>query len=539
MDSALLLKPISLPIASMSNTMTALATATASLYAPTSLPPTVAAGLPRRPFRVRPDGKCEACVCEICICGTHHCPPTPRNSQGRDGRDEKEQLTLTSHSRDSYPLHPSSSYPDRAIKPVGAIAGGGEWQGMSSYAREYVTHPYSSAQRAALLTSPPLFDTSEPLQLTTTSSEAFPRRALPPPGTKRPPSPFTSAGAFIASTTYGDTFPVHEVAPPVPFRPSHALHATDEDRDFSTNASLNYRGTQGERRPRMAPVHAMPISLGDSDDLIVRESEARSRYVQHDVERVAAAKPLRGASYDDDDGVQRAMLSESRSQYGVKQRIAAVGVKLSSALSVSGEAFVGQSVKQASYGRPAPSAYASTSGREHAPVVRDSDDRSWQTESRSHYQRKSAEAAVARPTVRHGLAMAGEEERSFETESRRYFTDHGDCQRERMVPAESPRIEDGAFEAVSTAHDAYRGAVSAKRALMRPMDALREREADERSWISENRYHYQEKTVEPCPAINLEDRTVKDRHGHIFYEKTPNERSWHKIHASRRSTALW
>ena len=58
--------------------------------------------------------------------------------------------------------------------------------------------------------------------------------------------------------------------------------------------------------------------------------------------------------------------------------------------------------------------------------------------------------------------------------------------------------------------------------------------------MSESRYHYQEKKVEPRPAEELEERTMKDRHGHLRYENGVEERKWRRMYAgAQRISALW
>ena len=71
-------------------------------------------------------------------------------------------------------------------------------------------------------------------------------------------------------------------------------------------------------------------------------------------------------------------------------------------------------------------------------------------------------------------------------------------------------------------------------------DALKGEGGDDRQWVSESRYHYQEKKVETCPAGELEDRARKDRHGHVWYEKGVEEKKWRRMYAnSQRSSAVW
>ena len=544
MPSNIVLKPIPLPSTSpLTATLAKTAAASPpSLYAPTSLPPSLPAGVARRPIRIRADGKCEACVCEICICGTHHCPPTPRHLAGRE---EKEPLPL-SHSHTAYPPPPPHSFPTRAIKPPMAIAGGGDWEGASHYASEYHPHAFVAATPPAKLTSPPLFDTSAPLQSTTTSKAEYRRHPLPEKTAQRVPDAFTSAGTFEGASTYHSTFPVHLVEPPVPFRPSHALSAQcDEDRHFLSDAASNYRGQQGERRARLPPSHAMQgaRTLGEGDDDGRPPlSESAAQYVHHRGVRVEAQRPSPPA-YSDDDGEAREMRSEAMTQYGRKGRANTVAaIRPLPALGCSDEPFQGRSVAQDSYGAIDPAAYDGKvwGGREEAKVQCEADDRTWQTETRSHYQRKSVTPTRALPDVRRGVAFDGEGAGEWDTESRRRYRDHGDCRREGAVPLMARSVEGGRFEGLSEAREAYRGGGAERRALMRPVDALKEREADDRQWVSESRYHFQEKTMDPCPAAELEDRARKERHGHLFYEKEVHEKKWRRMYTGvQRSSALW
>jgi hypothetical protein len=229
-------------------------------------------------------------------------------------------------------------------------------------------------------------------------------------------------------------------------------------------------------------------------------------------------------------------------QYGRKARgEAPTAVRPVPALGFSGEQFQGRSVTQDSYGAFEAAVYEGQGQvREEAKVQREADDRSWQTETRAHFQRKTAATAPVLPDVRRGVAFDGEGG-SYETESRRFYQDHGDCKREGMVPLTTKTIGGERFEGVSSMQDAYRTrATEGRRQLMRPVDALKEREADDRHWVSESRYHYQQKTVEHCPAEELEDRWRKDRHGHIFYEKEVGAKKWSKTFAGvQRSGALW
>ena len=518
------------------------------LYGPTRLPPTIAAGLPGRPPRLRPDGLCESCVCEICICGTHHCPPTPRHLQSAE---EKTQPPLTSHSRSTFAAPPSTAYPGRARKPLGALHTGGEWHGSSSYTDTFHTHPHSTTLPTPPLPSPPLFDLSLPLPSSTTSSLSYPRHPLPPRHAPRPPSPLTSTGTFIASSTYSSLFsppPGSSPLPPPPILPLHSLRPpADEDREWVTEVGVQYRGLQGERRVGMRPVHAMRGAVAGEErgegEAGCGVSEARARYVRHEGTRVEGRPPM-DAGYEDDDGVARDMRTEVMREYSKKVRIPSVKVTVAPALRVGGDRFEGSSAMKDSYTVHSLTSSSTSAHREEAKVQWEEDDRTWHTESRIHYQRKAAGPAYVRPVVRRGVGWEGSEgEGVWETESQRRFVAQGDCVRQSWVP-EVKALEEMPFEGGSTSHAAFRGEVGGRRELIRPVSALKQGGGgdalDEAGWVTESQFHYQKKEVEACPAVELEERTVKSGHGHQLYEKRVEEQRWRKIRAgSQRSTALW
>ena len=540
MTSAVLLNPLPLPTTSPSPPP--------SLYAPTRLPPTIAAGLPRRAPRLRPDGLCESCVCEICICGSHHCPPTPRHLQTTEGTPPS---SLTSHTRATFAALPSSAFPQRARRPVGALHTGGEWQGESStYTTTFHPHPPSTTLPSPPITSPALFDLSL----------SYPRHPLPPRPNPRPPPPLTSTGAFIATSTYSSLFapppPSSSSSTPPPILPFHALRPpADEDREWVTEVGGQYRGVQGERRAGMRPMHAMHGTMGGEDggEGGLGVSEARARYVKHEGARVEGTPPM-DAGYEDDDGEARDMRTEAMRQYAQRVRGAgAVQVRVAPALSVGGERFEGSSVMRDSYPAHGVVPELGAGGvREEAKVQWEGgeDDRTWHTESRTHYQRKVRSPTYVRPVVRRGVGWeeGGDEGGvgAWETETRRRFVEHGDCVRRTWVP-QVKGLEETPFEGGSASHEAFRGGQGGgRRELIRPVSALGlnggggEGGMDERGWVTESRYHYQKKEVEACPAVELEERMVKVGHGHQLYEKRVEEQKWRKMRvAGQRSTALW
>ena len=546
MTSALLLKPLPLPTTTTTSSP-AHPPSPPSLYAPTRLPATFAAGLPRRAPRLRPDGLCESCVCEICICGTHHCPPTPRHLQTAA---DQASLPPTSHSRSTFPPPPSTAYPPRAGRPLGALHIGGDWSGSSSYTSTFQPHPPSTTLPSPPVPSPPLFDVSLPLSTSTTSSSSYPRHPLPPRLAPRPPSPLPSTGSFIASSTYSSLFspPLESPSPPPPFLPHPSLHPpSSDDRTWTTEAHTHYTGTPTDRRSPLRPSHSPHNpTTHDTHANGWGLSEARARYVRYEGQRAAQEVRPVDARHDDDDGHARDMRSEGMRAYakhGVRGA-PAVMVRVAPALSVGGERFEGSSVMKDSYGRIDPAVVVRHARREEAKVQCEEEDRTWHTESRMHYGRKKTGPAYVRPVVRKGVGWEGEEGEGgeWQTESGRRFVEHGDCVRESWVP-EVKALEETAFEGGSTSHAAYRGVGGGRRGLIRPVSALREgegRNVDERVWVTESRYHYQKKDMEACPAGELEERTVKVGHGHQLYEKRPEETGWRKLRATgQRSNSLW
>ena len=523
------------------------------LYAATWLPPTIAAGQSRSAGRIRADGKCEKCVCEICICGTHHCPPTPRHLH----RQQEEKQQLTTETRSAFQAR-SIDGRQSSCRPADALHGQMAWgeqqpQPVSSYTGDYRAHAYSAATAAAALQSPPLFDTSAPLQSSTTASASFPRHALPPPMPKRAQSPFRSAGEFVASSSYSSAYLPHACCPPAPFRPADGRKKDEEERDWQTE-QRRYAGQQGEKRASMRPsLSSVTGVLGDSEAEAEKQSESRRQYRLHTGVSVQVHIPA-DAKHTDDDGVQRDMLSEKQREYGRKQAELAQRAFPHPALSVGGSPFTGDSTAHAAYAAPPLSSYSSdAAGAATVPPSHQltmEDVRYWQTEQRSQYEPKRAASAAVAVRAQGGIGRDGHEtgeERQWQSQAQSIYSDKGLCARAACLPPAVRGLKEEQDEpqppSVTTMRAAYTGAAGpARAAAQRPRAALVSSAAEEdRSWVTESQYHYQKKEVESCPAAELQDRHWKERHGHLYYEKAPLERAWTRIHGRHRQqgSKLW
>ena len=133
----------------------------------------------------------------------------------------------------------------------------------------------------------------------------------------------------------------------------------------------------------------------------------------------------------------------------------------------------------------------------------------------------------------------GGHERSEAQQSR--YVNHGYCAAELCAPITARPLDSQSFIGQSTSHATYAHPPSqARRQPIRTASVLKVEDED-RQWVTEAKYHYQKKEVEPCPAVELQDRGWKDRHGHLWYEKMQDETKWQRKGAvrSQRGTALW
>ena len=527
--------------------MTVVAMLDPSLYAPTSLPPARAAGLPRIAGRVRADGKCEACVCEICICGTHHCPPTPRHLAQHN--EEKQQLTT--HTQDTYPTHPSSAHPLRASPPPAAFHTGGAFYGSSRYVDEFKTQPYSVQQPAKAVQSPPMFDTDAALQRDTEANSRYVRHKVSRTHLHRPISAFVSAGELLTtSSSYAASYISHPSSAPHSCAPPSSLTLHDtEDRSWQTEHSSYYTRKPVERRTAVRPLQTAAF-LVESDAVQDGVSESAAAYTRRHTAPVTACRPQH-ANHTDDDGFEREMRTEKQTAYGNKRTEQPQQFRPAPALSLSNERFEGSTTTHSSYASLPASAYHPSSsyqpmGRTLSIPLAD-EDRTFSTEKNDRYtvHRLTDRATPTNtPYTTHIdlAAMGGDDQarpRASEAQSR--YVDHGYCAADLCTPVTARPLESQPFMGESTSHATHSYPASqARRQPIRAASVLKVEDED-RQWVTEAKYHYQQKQVEPCPAADLEDRAWKERHGHLWYERLPEETKWKRRGQvqPQRGTALW
>ena len=518
-----------------------------SLYAPTALPAARAAGIPRLAGRVRADGKCEACVCEICICGTHHCPPTPRHLAAHN--EEKQQLTT--HTQSTYRPHPASAHPLRAGPPPAAFRTGGAFYGSSRYADEFRPQPYSVQQPAATIQSPPMFDTDGALQTDTEANSRYVRHSISKPRLHRPVSPFVSAGEMLTTaSSYAASYINHPSSAAQSCTPPSSLTLSDtDDRNWQTEHSAYYTRKPVERRTAVRPLQTAAF-LVEVDAVQAGISESAAAYTRRHTAPVTACRPQH-ANHTDDDGFERSMATEKQTAYGNKAAQQLQQFKPAPALVLSNERFEGSTTTHSSYATLPASAYSSAASYQNKVAASSigpvDEDRSFSTEKSERYTRHGL-ADRATPTntpytTHIDLAAmdgdSGPRTRASEAQSR--FIDHGYCAAELCTPIAARALDSQPFVGQSTSHATYSYPTNqARRQSIRSASVLKVEDED-RQWVTEAKYHYQKKEVEPCPAAELEDRAWKDRHGHIWYEKQPEETRWKRkgVVRSQSGTALW
>ena len=486
-------------------------------------------------------------MCEICICGTHHCPPTPRHLAAHN--EEKQQLTT--HTRDTYPSHPASAHPLRAAPPPAAIHTGGAFYGSSRYVDEYKPQPYSVQRPAVAVHSPPMFDTEGALDKETEANSRYVRHTITKPTLHRPVSAFVSAGEMLTtSSSYAAAYISHPSSAAHSRTPPSSLKLNDtEDRSWQTEHSAYYTPKPVEQRTAVRPLQTAAF-LVETDSVQDGISESAAAYTRRHTAPVTACRP-RHANHTDDDGSEREMRSEKQAAYGTKTTQQPQQFRPAPALSISNERFDGSTTTHSSYSALPASAYDGSSTYQpmvHASSIRAQDeDRTFSTEKSERYTRhRPADRAVPTntPYTTHIdlAAMSGDGgARVQASEAQSRFVDHGYCAADLCTPITARPIESQPFVGQSTSHATHSYPASqARRQPIRIASVLKVEDED-RQWVTEAKYHYQRKEVDPCPAAELEDRAWKDRHGHLWYEKEQEETKWKRKYAghSQRVTALW
>ena len=165
-------------------------------------------------------------MCEICICGTHHCPPTPRHLAAHNEEEAAAHNPLARclptapgvcSSTARLPLLPLPSI--LAASSVAAVA---MWT-SSSRSRDSVQQP------AAIIQSPPMFDTDAALQRTTEANSRYVRHTAVRPHLHRPISAFVSAGELLTTTSsYTAAYINHPSSAPQSCAPPSHSHSTTQ-----------------------------------------------------------------------------------------------------------------------------------------------------------------------------------------------------------------------------------------------------------------------------------------------------------------------
>ena len=395
-----------------------------------------------------------------------------------------------------------------------------------------------------------MFDTDASLARDTEANSRYVRHTVSRPQLYRPVSAFVSAGEMLTtSSSYSAAYINHPSSAPHSCTPPSSLKLNDtDDRDWQTEHNAYYTRKPVQRRTAVRPLQTAAF-LVEPDAVQNGISESAAAYKRRHTAPVPACRPQH-ANHTDDDGAGRDMRTEKQAAYGSKQSQAPHQFRPTPALSLSDERFEGSTTMHSSYTSLPASAYNVTAP--YQPVSASSmgradEDRTFSTEKNDKYTRhRLGDRAVPTntPYTTHIdlAAMDGEGSgapRASEAHSR--YIDHGYCAANLCTPITARPLDPQPFVGQSTSHALHSYPASqARRQPIRSASVLKVEDED-RQWVTEARYHYQRKEVEPCPAAELEDRAWKDRHGHIWYEKHPQETKWQRKGAvrSQRGTALW
>lgn len=452
------------------------------------------------------------CVCTICTCGVHHCPPTPMERHSYEPGLASDYASKFKGG--SVPVHrqPKPEYV-HASKP---------FEGTTEHKDNFVT--LENAQRsnikpkAGAVTLGYLYGDERKFQPGSMYRDNFTGKPGQKAANYKPADTFLQSGKFDGDTTSRAAFvPNADAKPRAPFKPQSKLNDVKEDRSFETEGSKNFHEKAFSARPSYKPKASMAETAGPFAGVSSNRSDFPEWKGARPATAFAPAPTVRDGAPDD-----RKFETDNRANFTKKGDARRQPFKQTQHAHTTGQPLNAESTLRAHFphwkdAKPATPA-------DHAQNIEThKEDRDFATMNRSDFPPKKSD--VQRARVHQTIALP-KEDRDFATTSASHVPP-GNHTRLPFVPVQS-LVHTGPFAGKSTAADAFTGAKTERRAPFKPAQSLHAT-SENRDFATTGRSAYQGAAPEPCESLSLTDRHVKQRRGHKHYEWHHGHQKWNAL----------
>lgn len=451
-------------------------------------------------------GHSAKCVCSICECGRHKCPP----GKHHPGHYDADSLRST-YGKD-FPGHVGAARQPIRHPSDSHVRSNEPFDHKTTHSLDYSGHP---GARPADPYKPPHGSADRGLDDRDFKSEGASQYGAKPGKHKR--ESFAPRGAsivsglpFDGSSTSKTDFPGwHGVRPPAPYKLGDSvLRPAGENRDFKSEAAGHYTD---KSHPGMGQRRAAPGSVRGPSVPFEGQSTHSSDFKATGGKPATAFVPkLMFTSQPEDRNFQ----SESHGKHddkGVQPRIANRGMhQLAPSLPFEGKSTQATDFPSWSGARP------STSARPQARALANGpEDRDFRSETARNYDAKPLPLKVK---ARGGPGwQRTDEDREFSTEAKSNMGPKGYQKRESMKPSAASHVQGLPFDGQSTAKTDFREYPGAQPARARNIPRSTVGGPDDRDFTTDARANYGEKTAAPCPANSLAPRQPPGPGQHAYY----------------------